>query len=156
MSTSTQLKAGDKAPAISLPDQDGTVTKLSAFKGRKVLVYFYPKADTPGCTTQSCGLRDIRDDVGDTAIVGISPDAPAKQKKFDTKYSLGFPLLADVDHGVAEAYGVWAEKSMYGRKYMGIVRSAFLIDEKGKIAEAWYKISPKDTPLKLQQALAES
>jgi len=152
----TQLKPGDKAPAISLPDQDGTVTKLSAFKGRKVLVYFYPKADTPGCTTQSCALRDIRDDIGDTAIIGVSPDAPAKQKKFDTKYSLGFPLLADVEHAVAEAYGVWAEKSMYGRKYMGIVRSAFLIDEKGKIAEAWYKISPKDTPLKLQQALAAS
>ncbi|HVN51018.1 MAG TPA: thioredoxin-dependent thiol peroxidase [Acidimicrobiales bacterium] len=156
MTSTTQLKPGDKAPAFSLPDQDGTVTKLSAFKGRKVLVYFYPKADTPGCTAQSCGLRDIRDDVGDTAIVGISPDAPARQKKFDTKYSLGFPLLADVDHAVAEAYGVWAEKSMYGRRYFGIVRSAFLIDEKGKIAEAWYKISPKDTPLKLQQALAGS
>jgi peroxiredoxin Q/BCP len=156
MPSTTQLEPGDKAPAISLPDQDGKVTKLSAFKGRKVLVYFYPKADTPGCTAQSCGLRDIRDDVGDTAIIGISPDAPAKQKKFDTKYSLGFPLLADVEHAVAEAYGVWAEKSMYGRKYMGIVRSAFLIDEKGKIAEAWYKISPKDTPVKLQQALADS
>ena len=156
MSAPTKLQAGDKAPAISLPDQDGTLTKLSAFKGRKVLVYFYPKADTPGCTAQSCGLRDIRGDVGDTAIVGISPDAPARQKKFDQKYSLGFPLLADVDHTVAEAYGVWAEKSMYGRKYLGIVRSAFLIDEKGKVAEAWYKISPKDTPLKLQQALAAS
>jgi thioredoxin-dependent peroxiredoxin len=156
MSAPNQLKAGQKAPAISLPDQDGTVTKLSALKGRKVLVYFYPKADTPGCTTQSCALRDIRGDVGDTAIIGISPDAPAKQKKFDVKYSLGFPLLADVDHAVAEAYGVWAEKSMYGRKYFGIVRSAFLIDEKGKIAEAWYKISPKDTPVKLQQALAGS
>jgi thioredoxin-dependent peroxiredoxin len=156
MSAPTQLKPGDKAPAISLPDQDGTVTKLSALKGRKVLVYFYPKADTPGCTTQSCALRDIRGDVGDTAIIGISPDAPAKQKRFDDKYSLGFPLLADVDHAAAEAYGVWAEKSMYGRKYLGIVRSAFLIDEKGKIAEAWYKISPKDTPIKLQQALAAS
>ena len=88
--------------------------------------------------------------------MGISPDAPAKQKRFDDKYSLGFPLLADTEHKVAEAYGVWAEKSMYGRKYMGIVRSAFLIDEKGKIAEAWYKISPKDTPVKLQAALATS
>ncbi len=121
-----------------------------------MLVYFYPKADTPGCTTQSCALRDVAGDIGDTAIVGISPDAPAKQKSFDEKYSLGFPLLADVDHAVAEAYGVWAEKSMYGRKYMGIVRSAFLIDAKGKIAQAWYKISPKDTPVKLQQALAEA
>jgi thioredoxin-dependent peroxiredoxin len=156
MSEPTRLQPGAKAPAISLPDQDGTTTKLSSFKGRKVLVYFYPKADTPGCTTQSCALRDVKDDVGDTAIIGISPDAPAKQKRFDDKYSLGFPLLADVDHTVAEAYGVWAEKSMYGRKFFGIVRSAFLIDEKGKIAEAWYKISPKDTPIKLQQALAGS
>jgi peroxiredoxin Q/BCP len=156
MPAPTQLKPGDKAPAISLPDQDGTTTKLSSFKGRKVLVYFYPKADTPGCTTQSCALRDVKDDVGDTAIVGISPDAPAKQKKFDDKYSLGFPLLADVEHAVAEAYGVWGEKKNYGRTYMGIIRSAFLIDEKGKIEQAWYKISPKDTPVKLQQALADA
>jgi len=156
MTAPTVLAPGDRAPAISLPDQDGTTVRLSGFKGRKVLVYFYPKADTPGCTTQSCALRDIRDDVGDTVIVGISPDAPARQKKFDEKYSLGFPLLADVDHTVAEAYGVWGEKKNYGRTYMGIVRSAFLIDEKGKIAEAWYKISPKDTPVKLQQALAGS
>ena len=147
------LKPGDKAPAITLLDQAGEKTKLSDFKGRKVLVYFYPKADTPGCTQQSCGLRDIAGDVGDTAIVGISPDKPAKQAKFDAKYSLGFPLLADEDHAVAEAYSVWAEKSMYGRKYMGIVRSAFLIDEKGKIAEAWYKVSPKDTPKNLLAAL---
>ena len=137
---------GDKAPAFTLSDQDGNTVKLSGFKGRKVLVYFYPKADTPGCTTQACGLRDILGEVGDTAIVGISPDKPAAQKKFDTKYSLGFPLLSDTDHAVAEAFGVWKEKSMYGRKYMGIERSAFLIDEKGKVAQAWYKISPKDTP----------
>jgi peroxiredoxin Q/BCP len=147
------LSAGDKAPAISLADQDGSTVKLAGFKGRKVLVYFYPKADTPGCTTQACGLRDILPDLGDTAVVGISPDKPAAQKKFDTKYSLGFPLLSDVDHEVAEAYGVWKEKSMYGRTYMGIERSAFLIDEKGKVAEAWYKISPKDTPTKLLEAL---
>jgi peroxiredoxin Q/BCP len=147
------LKAGDKAPAISLPDQDGTTTKLTGFKGRKVLVYFYPKADTPGCTAQACGLRDIAGEVGDTAIVGISPDAPAKQKKFDTKYGLGFPLLSDPEHTVAEAYEVWKEKSMYGRKYMGIERSAFLVDEKGKIEQAWYKVSPKDTPTNLLKAL---
>lgn len=154
--TDTKLQAGDKAPAINLVDQDGSKVKLTDFKGRKVLVYFYPKADTPGCTTQSCGLRDVAGDIGDTAILGISPDEPAKQKKFDDKYSLGFPLLADTEHVVAEAYGVWGEKNMYGRKYMGIIRSAFLIDEKGKIAEAWYKISPKDTPLKLRKALAEA
>ena len=148
------LNAGDKAPAISLPDQDGAPQKLSSFKGRKVLVYFYPKADTPGCTQQSCGMRDILGKIGDTAVLGISPDKPAKQLKFDEKYSLGFPLLADEDHAVAEAFDVWTEKSMYGRKYMGILRSAFLIDEKGKIAEAWYKISPKDTPANLLKALA--
>jgi thioredoxin-dependent peroxiredoxin len=147
------LKLGDKAPAISLPDQDGATTKLSSFKGRKVLVYFYPKADTPGCTAQACGLRDIAGDVGDTAIVGISPDKPAAQKKFDTKYGLGFPLLSDTDHAVAEAYDVWQEKKNYGRTYMGILRSAFLVDEKGKIEQAWYKISPKDTPTNLLKAL---
>jgi peroxiredoxin Q/BCP len=149
------LKPGDKAPAISLLDQDGTTVKLSALKGRKVLVYFYPKADTPGCTAQACGLRDIAGDVGDTAILGISPDKPAAQKKFDTKYGLGFPLLSDIDHAVAEAYEVWKQKSMYGRTYMGIERSAFLVDEKGKIAEAWYKVSPKDTPKNLLGALAK-
>jgi peroxiredoxin Q/BCP len=148
------LKPGDKAPTFTLADQSGNKVKLADFKGRKVLVYFYPKADTPGCTTQSCALRDVAGDVGDTAIVGISPDPPTKQAKFDTKYGLGFPLLADEDHAVAEAWDVWAEKSMYGRKYMGIVRSAFLVDEKGKIAQAWYKVSPKDTATNLVKSLA--
>jgi peroxiredoxin Q/BCP len=156
MSEPIRLAAGDKAPSFTLDDQDGNAVKSSSFKGRKVLVYFYPKADTPGCTTQSCALRDITGDVGDTAILGISPDPAARQKKFDEKYGLGFPLLADTEHTVAEAFGVWGEKKNYGRTYMGIIRSAFLIDEKGKIAEAWYKISPKDTPVKLQQALAAS
>ncbi len=98
-------------------------------------------------------MRDIADHVGDTAILGISPDKPAKQAKFDAKYGLGFPLLADDDHAVAEAYGVWAEKSMYGKRYMGIVRSAFLIDEDGRIAEAWYNVKPKDTATNLLAAL---
>jgi len=148
------LKPGDKAPVFTLLDQSGNKVKLADFKGRRVLVFFYPKADTPGCTQQACGLRDVAGQVGDTAIIGISPDAPAKQAKFDTKYSLGFPLLADEDHAVAEAYEVWTEKSMYGRKYMGILRSAFLIDEKGKIAEAWYKISPKATAENLLKSVA--
>jgi peroxiredoxin Q/BCP len=140
------LKPGDKAPNFTLLDQKGEKFTLSkSLKGRKVLVYFYPKADTPGCTTQACGLRDAAPKIGDTVVVGISPDPPARQQKFDTKYGLGFPLLADEDHAVADAYGVWGEKSMYGKKYMGIVRSAFLIDEKGKVAEAWYKVSPKGT-----------
>jgi peroxiredoxin Q/BCP len=147
------LAVGDKAPAISLLDQHGDTVKLSSFKGRKVLVYFYPKADTPGCTTQSCLLRDIAGDIGDTAILGISPDLPAKQLKFDEKYTLGFPLLSDPEHTVSEAYGVWGEKKNYGRTYLGIIRSAFLVDEKGKLEQVWFKVSPKDTPTKLVKAL---
>jgi peroxiredoxin Q/BCP len=150
------LKPGDKAPAIALPDQSGNTVKLADLKGRKVLVYFYPRADTPGCTTQACGLRDALPEIGDTVVLGISPDKPPALAKFDAKYELGFPLLSDVDHAVAEAYDVWAEKKNYGKTYMGIVRSAFLVDEKGKVAEAWYKISPKDTPLKLKQSLSVS
>src|SRR3954463_2668258 len=149
-----QLQVGDKAPEFTLLDQEGNKVKLSTLrKGHPVFVYFYPKADTPGCTTQACGLRDIAGKVGDTVIIGISPDAPTKQAKFDAKYSLGFPLLADEDHAVAEAYDVWKEKSMYGKKYMGILRSAFLIDEKGKLSGVWYKVSPKDTPVNLLKAL---
>jgi peroxiredoxin Q/BCP len=152
------LKPGDKAPDFTLLDQNGESFTLSkSLKQRKVrhLIYFYPKADTPGCTQQACLLRDAisAKQVGDTAVLGISPDKPAKQLKFDEKYSLGFPLLADEDHAVAEAFDVWTEKSMYGRKYMGILRSAFLIDEKGKIAEAWYKVSPKDTVGNLLKSL---
>jgi peroxiredoxin Q/BCP len=147
------LKPGDAAPDFSLLDQHGNVTTLRQFRGRKVLLYWYPRADTPGCAAQACGLRDVMGDVADTTIIGVSPDKSTKQKKFDDKYGLGFPLLADEDHAVAEAYGVWAEKSMYGKKYMGILRSAFLIDEKGKIAEAWYKVSPKDTAANLLKAL---
>ena len=139
------LQPGDKAPDFTLLDQRGEQVKLKDFKGRRVLIFFYPKADTPGCTAQACGLRDVAGQVGDTAILGISPDKPANQAKFDEKFGLGFPLLADEDHQVAEAYEVWAEKSMYGKTYFGIVRSAFLVDEKGKIAQAWYKVSPKDT-----------
>lgn len=148
-----QLSPGDKAPAIALLDQNGTKVRLSGFKGRKVMVFFYPKADTPGCTTQACGLRDVAGDIGDTVVLGISPDLPPKLEKFDTKHSLGFTLLSDPEHSVAEAYGVWGEKKLYGRAYMGIVRSAFLIGENGKVEQAWYKISPKDTPLKLLAAL---
>lgn len=149
----SRLAEGGVAPAFALRDQAGETVTLEGFRGRKVLVYFYPKADTPGCTKQSCALRDIAGRVGDTAIVGISPDSPAKQAKFDHKYGLGFPLLADEDHTVSEAYGTWAEKSMYGRKYMGIVRSAFLIDEEGQIAKAWYKVKPEETAANLLESL---
>ena len=147
------LKVGDKAPSISLLDQHEQKVSLKDFTKRKVLVYFYPKADTPGCTEQSCLLRDIRESIGKTAIIGISPDDSTKQLKFDKKFDLGFPLLADTEHVVAKSFKVWQKKSMYGREYMGIVRSAFLINEHGKIEQAWYKISPKDTPKNLLKAL---
>ena len=147
------LKTGDKAPAIALLDQHGKKVSLKDFAKKKVLLYFYPKADTPGCTTQSCLLRDIRKSVGKIVIIGVSPDEPATQLKFDKKYELGFTLLADTEKKVSKAYKVWKKKSMYGREYMGIERSAFLIDEKGKILHAWSKISPKDTPVFLLEAL---
>ena len=147
------LSPGDTAPAISLTDQSGATVQLDDLKGRKVLVFFYPKADTPGCTTQACGLRDILGDIGNTAVLGVSPDKPAKQAKFDEKYGLGFPLLADEDHAVAESYGAWGEKRMYGKTYEGIIRSAFLIDEAGKVERAWPKVSPKDTPANLLESL---
>ncbi|HET9689937.1 MAG TPA: thioredoxin-dependent thiol peroxidase [Acidimicrobiales bacterium] len=147
------LEPGQPAPDFRLPDQHGGTVALGDFAGRRVLVYFYPKADTPGCTTQACGLRDVLGDIGDTGVVGISPDEPAKQARFDQKHGLGFPLLADVDHAVAEAYGVWGERSMYGRTYMGIIRSAFLVGPAGLLEQAWVKISPKDTPTKLVRAL---
>ncbi len=146
-------EVGKNAPAFTLADQHGDKLRLSSLKGRKVLVFFYPKADTPGCTTQACGLRDIASDIGDTVVLGVSPDKPEKLAKFDEKYSLGFTLLSDPDHEIAEKYGVWTEKSMYGKKFMGIQRSAFLVDENGKIAAAWPKISPKDTPTNLLTAL---
>ena len=149
------LKVGSKAPSISLLDQHGKKVTLKDFTKKRVLIYFYPKADTPGCTQQSCLLRDIRKDIGKTVIIGISPDASDKQLKFDQKYDLGFTLLADTEHVVAEAYKVWQKKSMYGREYMGIVRSAFLISATGKIEQAWYKISPKDTPTNLLEALKQ-
>ncbi len=145
---------GKRAPAFTLPDQNDSKVRLSSLKGQRVLVYFYPRADTPGCTTQACGLRDVVDRIGDTAIIGISPDKPAKLKKFDDKYGLGFTLVSDADHAIAEKYGVWVLKRLYGREYMGVQRSAFLVGADGKIERAWPKISPKDTPTKLLDALA--
>ena len=147
------LKEGALAPDIELLDQHEKKFSLKKLSKRTVLVYFYPKADTPGCTQQSCGLRDIADQIGKTVIVGISPDKPAKLLKFDEKFSLGFTLLSDDTNAVAKKYKVWKKKSMYGREYMGIERSAFLINGKGEIVHAWYKISPKDTPLLLLESL---
>ena len=149
------LKAGDPAPDFDLENQHGVAVRLSDLKGRRVILYFYPKADTPGCTTQACSLRDARAelDAAGAVVIGISPDKPGAQARFDVKHGLGFTLLSDPDHAVADAYGVWGERSMYGRKYMGIVRSAFVIDEEGRIAESFYKVSPKDTLPKAMQAL---
>jgi thioredoxin-dependent peroxiredoxin len=147
---------GTTAPDITLHDQNGEQRSLSSFAGHKTLVYFYPKADTPGCSAQACGLRDVAGQIGDTAIVGISPDQPAKLKKFDDKYGLGFTLLSDPDHEVAEAFGVWVEKKNYGKTYMGVQRSAFLVDGNGVIVRAWPKISPKDTPTELLAALSDT
>jgi peroxiredoxin Q/BCP len=151
----TRLHTGDAAPAFHLPDQQDHMVSLADFHGRKLLVYFYPKADTPGCTRQACSIRDAREALRDLglAVVGISPDQPAKQKKFDDKYGLAFPLLADPDHRVAEAYGAWGEKSLYGKKSMGIIRSSFLIDAAGKIVQAWYGVKPEDTVPKAEKAL---
>ncbi len=155
MADATTLEPGDRAPAFHLADQHGDKVRLSSFKGRRALVYFYPKADTPGCTTQACGLRDIAEELGDTAVVGISPDLPGKLARFDDKHSLGFTLLSDPEHATADAYGAWGEKKMYGKAYQGVIRSAYLIDEKGKISHVWPKISPKDTPKKLLAALSD-
>jgi len=152
----TELQPGDTAPAFSLSDQHGNTVALGDFKGRKLLVYFYPEADTPGCTTQSCDLRDHRQEFAGLGVdvVGISPDEPAKQLAFDEKYSLGFPLLADTDHAVADAWGTWGEKTHKGKTYMGITRSSFLIDEDGRIEQAWYRVKPENTVPEAQAALA--
>ncbi len=142
-----KLSVGDNAPAFSLSSQDGKTVSLSDFKGKKLLLYFYPKADTPGCTKQACSIRDAFKELkklGASAI-GISPDAPSKQKKFDDKYDLGFLLLSDIDNKVAKAYGAWGEKSMYGKTYEGIIRSSFVIDGQGKIVQASYKVKPLET-----------
>jgi thioredoxin-dependent peroxiredoxin len=142
-----RLAPGDVAPPFALLDQHGNTVRLEDLRGQKVLVYFYPEADTPGCTTQSCDLRDHRQELTGigAAVLGISPDAPPKQLAFDEKYGLGFPLLADEDHAVATAYGTWVERQRKGRTYMGILRSSFLIDEEGRVADAWYGVTPEDT-----------
>lgn len=149
------LKTGDKAPAFSLLDQQGKKVSLSDFKGGKLLLYFYPKADTPGCTKQACSIRDASKELEKlAAAVGISPDEPARQKKFDDKYSLGFPLLSDPDNKVAKAYGAWGEKSMYGKTYEGIIRSSFVIDGQGKILQVSYNVKPLDTVPNATEVLA--
>ena len=144
---SKELKIGDKAPAFELLSDSGKRVKLSDFRGKRVIVYFYPKDDTPGCTTQACGFRDAYPQIEEqnAVVLGISPDGVESHMKFKTKFNLPFILLADEDHQVAEAYGVWGEKSMYGKTYMGIVRSHFVIDEKGRILDARIKVSPEES-----------
>ena len=136
------VEAGDKAPAFTLPTDGGGKVSLSKLKGKKVVVYFYPKDDTPGCTKEACAFRDAMPDFSkiDAEIIGISKDTPAKHDKFKAKYDLNFTLASDEDGKVLEAYGVWVEKNMYGRKYMGIERATFLIDENGKVAQVWRKV----------------
>ncbi|MGN6258645.1 MAG: thioredoxin-dependent thiol peroxidase [Solirubrobacterales bacterium] len=152
------LAEGDKAPDFSLPDQNGEQVKLSDLKGETVVLYFYPRADTPGCTTQACGVRDHNADYAKAGarVIGISPDEVKAIDKFAGKYDLDFTLLADADHAVAEKYGTWVEKSMYGKKYMGVQRATFIIGPDGKIAKVFPKVSPKTHDDVVLKALAAS
>ena len=146
---------GDVAPDFELPDQDGRAVKLLDFRGQPVVVYFYPKAETPGCTVQACGIRDHHAEyaAAGAAVVGISPDPVAKLKRFRDKNALDFPLLADEAHAVAEAYGVWVEKSMYGRTYFGNERTTFIIDPDGRVADVLRKVKPAEHDRLVLQAL---
>lgn len=139
------IQAGADAPDFTLPDQDGTPVSLADFAGRTVVLYFYPRASTPGCTTQACGIRDRAGEyeAAGAVVLGVSPDRVSEVKKFHGNQSLNFTLLADEDHGVCEAYGVWGEKSMYGRKYWGAARATFLIGPDGRVARVFPKVSPK-------------
>ena len=152
------VKEGNKAPDFTAKDQDGNKVKLSDYKGKRVVLYFYPKDDTPGCTKEACSFRDADSVYAAKGIkvFGVSTDDEKSHQKFISKYQLPLDLLADTDTKIVEKYGVWGEKSMYGKKYMGIIRSAYLVDEKGKVSHAWPKISPKDTPKNLLKALAEA
>jgi thioredoxin-dependent peroxiredoxin len=151
------LSEGDKAPSFTLPDQNGEKVKLSDLRGETVVLYFYPKANTSGCTVQACGVRDRRADyeAAGARVIGISPDEVKDVDKFAGKHDLDFTLLADKDHAVAEKYGTWVEKSMYGRKYMGVQRATFIIDAKGKIAKVFPKVQPKKHDDLVLKALGE-
>lgn len=151
------LKKGDNCPDFCLSDQNGVNRSLSDYKGKSLLIYFYPKALTPGCTTQSCAVSEAKEDFTNLGYerLGVSPDEEKKQKKFEEKYNLNFPLLCDTEKEMAKAFGVWGEKKMYGKTYMGIIRSSFLIDEAGLIKEAWYKVKPGDTVPKALAAIKE-
>jgi peroxiredoxin Q/BCP len=140
------IEEGAEAPEFELPDQDGETHRLSDYRGQTVVLYFYPKADTPGCTTQACGVRDRRADYekAGAVVLGVSPDEPEALRKFADKYGLPFTLLGDADHRVAEAYGTWGEKKMYGRTFMGVSRSTFIIDPEGRVAKVFPKVKPAE------------
>jgi peroxiredoxin Q/BCP len=142
-----ELQVGDLAPDFEAKTDSGETVKLSSYRGQRVVLYFYPKDDTPGCTTQACGFRDnyVEIEERDAVVLGVSPDGQASHQKFKTKYDLPFTLLVDEDHTIAELYGVWGEKKMYGKTYMGILRSHFVIDEQGKIVDARVKVRPADS-----------
>lgn len=156
MPQTPRLEVGDKAPAFSLPDADGNTVKLSDYKGRRVIVYFYPAASTPGCTKQACDFRDSLGALNGAGldVIGISPDKPAKLAKFRDDQKLTFPLLSDPDREVLTAWGAYGEKSMYGKTVVGVIRSTFVVDEKGKIAEAQYNVKAAHTTTKIQKILA--
>lgn len=147
--------AGDVAPDFTLPDHTGTDVKLSSLRGRKVVLYFYPKDDTPGCTTQACQLRDsmAEFDARDVLVYGISPDPVTAHERFRAKFSLPFPLLADTDHAVAERYGVWKEKSLYGRTYWGVERTTYVIDEQGRVQQVLPRVKPAEHVARVLAAL---
>ncbi len=153
-----ELKPGQAAPTFELSDQNDQPVRLADYRGQKVLLYFYPRANTPGCTKQACSVRDAKAELKTigVAVLGISPDKPAEQQAFDKKYDLGFPLLSDPTHSVAYAYSTWGPKGPKEKQAFGIIRSSFLIDEEGKIIQAWYKVSPEETVAKAQEALGVS
>jgi peroxiredoxin Q/BCP len=153
---SDTLNVGDLAPDFSLLSDTGKMVRLSDLRGRRVVLYFYPKDDTSGCTTQACGFRDAYPEIEEknAVVLGVSPDGVTSHQKFKTKHNLPFTLLVDDEHSAAEAYGVWQEKSMYGKKYMGIVRSHFVIDEQGRLADVQIKVSPTDSVAKALAVLA--
>lgn len=151
------IERGEKAPDFELPDQDGDPVKLSDLRGQPTVLYFYPKADTPGCTIQACGVRDHREDYSKLGarVLGLSPDPVSSVKAFHDKFDLGFTLLADEDHAVSESYGVWGEKSMYGRTFWGVQRATFILDPDGLVAHVIPKVSPKTHDEQVLKALAE-
>ncbi|QDH25788.1 thioredoxin-dependent thiol peroxidase [Neokomagataea tanensis] len=155
--TDTALKLGDHVPDLSLNLADGRVLSSADLAGRPYLLYFYPKADTPGCTTQACSIRDHKASLASLGltVIGVSPDPIAKIQKFEAKYALDFPLASDEDHSIAEVFGTWVEKSMYGRKYMGMERSSFLVDSAGVIRFIWRNVKPAEHVQLVTEAMAQ-